>query len=168
VTLYNFPDVTDQWGNILWKVQVAHTDTDGRYVAEVSKGRVFVRAFDLPETEQPCLASAAVDHDTTIDVEIVPADRPATLPLAASPVITGVVYEAFPQGRRPVRGAYVWLFVHREFGVAGTHPDDAGRFFLCRVNAPVQVLVEGPPEYQPWSQIVPGSGDMFLEVELTR
>ena len=66
----------------------------------------------------------------------------------------------------------MWLFVNLssqlEFGVAGTHTDDAGRFFLCRVNAPVQILVEGPPEYQPWSQIIPGTGDMFLEVELTR
>jgi hypothetical protein len=54
-----------------------------------------------------------------------------------------------------------------EVPVATTQTDDAGRFFLCRVNAPVGLVVGGIG-YQPWSQLIPGTGDMDLEIELRR
>lgn len=143
------------------------TDHNGRYTAQVPKSRVFVMLADHYDGTQPCLASAAVDKDTTIDVQVVPA-RSAP-PMAASPMITGFVYETTPQGRNPVRGAGVWLdATGQEVFVAWTNTDDAGRFFLCRVNAPVLVGVSKGGYQTSWSQPVSGLGDMFFEIELRR
>jgi hypothetical protein len=161
------------------------TDHNGRYTAEVPKSRVFVKANGWSSASamfterQPCLASAAVDNDTNIDVQVVPAGQPSTSPPAASPMITGFVYETTPQGRNPLRGVDVWLEAGYEgYSVADTQTDDAGRFFLCRVNhSPVQWELAHTPVlmyvflsgYQRvGSQAIPGTGDMFLEIELKR
>lgn len=141
------------------------TDHNGRYTAQVPKSRVFVMLADHYDGTQPCLASAAVDKDTTIDVQVVPAG--STPPMAASPMITGFVYETTPQGRNPVRGAGVWLDASGdEVFVAWTGTDAGGRFFLCRVNAPVLVGVSASGYQTSWSQSIPGTGDMFFEIEL--
>jgi hypothetical protein len=143
------------------------SDDNGRYTAQVPKSWVFVSA-NVGEL-QPCVASAAVEKDTTIDVQVVPAGRSSTPPPAASPMITGFVYETTPQGRNPLRGVDVWLEVGYEgYFVAGNQTDDAGRFFLCRVNAPVLVGVSGAGYQTSWSQSIPGTGDMFFEIELRR
>jgi len=149
--------------------QSSTTDHNGRYTAQVPKARVFVSGWHPPDQEQPCLASAAVDKDTTIDVQFVPAGRSLPPPPASSPIITGLVYEMTPQGRNPLRGVYVELDASGDVPVALTQTDDAGRFFLCRVNAPV-VLGVGidPNRHQPWSQLIPGTSDMVLEIELKR
>jgi hypothetical protein len=88
--------------------------------------------------------------------------------LAASPVITGYVYEATPQGRRPLAGVHVSVDASWDVWVAYTRTDETGRFFLCRVNAPVQMVVSAGNGYQDWWQSIPGTGDMVLEVELKR
>ena len=112
--------------------EVFVTDHAGRYTAHLPKSRVFVMTDHYNGT-QPCLATAVVDKDTTIDVQVVPAGRSSTPPSAASPMITGFVYETTPQGRNPVRDAWVWLEVGiNSYPVAATRTDDAGRFFLCR------------------------------------
>ena len=142
-----------------------YTDNSGRYTAEVPKTRVFVSA-NVPGL-QPCVAGAAVDRDTTIDVQVVPAGSSFTPPPAASPMITGFVYETTPQGRKPLGGVGAWLEVGfaDSYRVAITQTDDAGRFFLCRVNAPVRMVVSSR---QDWAQSIPGTGDMFFEIELRR
>ena len=118
---------------------------------------------------QPCVASAAVDKDTTIDVQVVPPGRPPMPPSAASPMITGFVYETTPQGRNPLRGVDVWLEVGFEgYFVAGNQTDDAGRFFLCRVNAPVLMYVFLSGYQRVDARSIPGTGDMFFEIELKR
>jgi hypothetical protein len=147
------------------------TDQNGRYTAQVPKSRVFVKANGWSDASamfterQPCLASAAVDNDTNIDVQVVPAGQPSTSPPAASPMITGFVYETTPQGRKPLRGVGAWLEVGfgDSYPVAITQTDEAGRFFLCRVNVPVRM---GVSSYQDWFQSIPGTGDMFFEIEL--
>jgi hypothetical protein len=149
--------------------QSSTTDHNGRYAAQVPKAQVFVSGWHPPDQQQPCLASATVDKDTTIDVQFVPAGSSLTPPAAANPMITGLVYETTPQGRNPLRGLYVELDAAGDVPVALTQTDDAGRLFLCRVNAPV-VLGVGidPNRHQPWSRSIPGTGDMFLEIELKR
>jgi hypothetical protein len=151
------------------RAQSSTTDHNGRYIVQVPKAQVFVSGWHPPDQQQPCLASAAVDKDTTIDVQFAPAGRSLTPPPGASPMITGVIYETTPQGRNPLRGVYVELDASIDVPVALTQTDDAGRFFLCRVNAPV-VLGVGvdPNRYQRWSQLIPGTGDMVLEIELIR
>ena len=81
-------------------------------------------------------------------------------------MITGLVYETTSQGRKPLRGVVVWLEAGlSSYLVAVTQTDEAGRFFLCRVNAPVWM---GVSSYQEWFQSIPGTADSFFEVELKR
>jgi hypothetical protein len=83
-------------------------------------------------------------------------------------LITGFVFEATPQGRNPLRGVHVSVDASSDVWVAYTQTDDTGRFFLCRVNAPVQMVVSAGNGYQDWWQSIPGTGDMALEIELRR
>jgi hypothetical protein len=151
------------------------TDDHGRYTApHVPKSWVFVSAN--VSGLQPCVASALVDKDTTIDVQVIPEGRPSTPPPAASPMITGLVYETTSQGRKPLRGVDVGLEVGYEgYGVARTQTDDTGRFLLCRVNAPAQMvnapvlLYASSSGYQTAGPLsIPGTGDMSFEIELKR
>lgn len=143
------------------------TDDNGRYTAQVPpNSRVFVSARGPSGTLQPCLATAAVDKDTTIDVQVVSAGSSLTPPAAAGPMITGFVYETTSEGRKPLRGVEAWLEVgFGGYAVAFTQTDEAGRFFLCRVNVPVRM---GVSSYQDWFQFISGTGDLFFEIELRR
>ena len=144
------------------------TDDNGRYTANVRPGsRVFAYGRDVSGLWQPCLASALVDKDTTIDVGVVPAGSSLTPPAAASPMITGFVYEATAQGRKPLRGVVAWLEAGiNSYLVALTQTDEAGRFFLCRVNAPVWMGVSSPQE---WFQVNPWHcRRVFRGIELRR
>jgi hypothetical protein len=149
------------------KVEVVDTDQNGRYTAQVTvfpKTLVFVAGAGLHAAgQQPCLASALVDKDTTIDVEVLPVGSSSTPPPSASPMITGLVYETTSQGRKPVRGVWAHLQVGftDSWPVAKTQTDDAGRFFFCRVNRPVQMVVSEVAH-------IPGTGDMYFEIELRR
>jgi hypothetical protein len=148
--------------------QSSTTDHNGRYTAEVPKARVFVSAWHPPDQQQPCLASAAVDRNTTIDVEVVPAGSSSTPPPAASPIITGFVYETTAQGRTPLRGVHVSVEASADVWVGYSRTDDTGRFFLCRVNTPVRIVVAAGNGYQDLWQSISGTGDMVLEIELKR
>ena len=144
-----------------------HTDENGRYTARVPpKSRVYVYARDVSGPWQPCLATALVDKDTTIDVQVTPAGSSLTPPAAASPMITGFVYETTPQGRKPLPGVVAWLEAGQSsYLVAVTQTDEVGRFFLCRVNGPVWMGVRSREE---WFQSLPGGADLFFEIELRR
>lgn len=167
------------------KAGVVETDQNGRYTVEVQvpdsrplspKPLVFVAGAGLHAAgEQPCLASALVDKDTTIDVAIFPVGSSITPPAGAGPMITGFVYETTPQGRNPVRGVVAWLEVGwaDAFLTAKTQTDDAGRFFFCRVNAPVRMGVSRYQDmvaagYTGGVAHIPGTGDMFFEIEVKR
>lgn len=147
----------------------ASTDRNGRYMAHVPPARVFVTAWHPPDQHQPCLASAAIDGDTTLDVHVVPTGSTSTSIVKESPLITGIVYETTAQGRMPLRGIYVSLdaLPFLEVPVATTQTDETGRFVLCRVNAPVGLVVSGNG-YQPWSQLISGTSDASLDIELRR
>ena len=147
--------------------QSATTDQDGRYVADVVSGRVFVNAWHPPDQQQPCLASTAINGHATLDVQVVPSGTFASEP--AGPTLTGFVYETTPEGRRPLSGIYATLdavpFI--EVPVATTQTDSAGRFVLCRVDTGVGLSVSAAG-YTPWFGLIPGTGDMALEIELKR
>jgi hypothetical protein len=143
------------------------TDDNGHYTARASPGsRVFAYARDTTGPWQPCLASAVVNRDTSLDVHVVPQGNSLLPPPGASPLITGFVYETTAQGRRPLRGVVAWLEAGvNSYGVAVTQTDEGGRFFLCRANAPVWM---GVSSRQEWFQLIPGTGDSFFEIELRR
>jgi hypothetical protein len=167
------------------KAEVVDTDQNGRYTVQVQvpdsrplslKPLVFVTGAGLHALgQQPCLASAPVDKDTTIDVQVFPIGRSSTPPPAAGPMITGFVYETTPQGRKPLRGVWAWLEVGYGdlYWVARTQTDDAGRFFFCRVNAEVRMGVSGYQDmvvagYKDGVAFIPGTGDILFEIELRR
>jgi hypothetical protein len=90
-------------------------------------------------------------------------------------MITGVVYEMTPEGRNPLQGVWAWLEVGigDSFLVATTQTDEAGRFFFCRVNAPVRMVVSRYSDmeasgYRNGVVFIPGTGDMSFEIELQR
>lgn len=143
---------------------VYFTDENGRYTAGVTAGsRVFAYGRLTTGPWQPCLASAVVNKDTTIDVQVVPVGSSLTPPAAASPMITGFVYETTAQGRQPLQGIGVSLEVGvSSFLVAVTQTNESGHFFLCRVNAPVLMGVGSHQEP------IPGTDDSFFEIELRR
>jgi hypothetical protein len=146
----------------------ALTDQNGRYTTRVPAARVFVMASHPPDEQQPCLASAVVDKDTTLDVEVSPVGKSAPPASGGSPLVTGFVYETTPQGRSPLRGVYVSVDALVDVWAAHTRTDDTGRFFLCRVNAPVQMVVSSGNGHQDVWQSLPGTGDMHLDIELKR
>jgi hypothetical protein len=143
------------------------TDQNGRYSARVPGSRVFVTSLSS-DRQQPCVATVAVDEDTTLDVQVVPSGSAANPPAAASPLITGIVYETTLTGRIPVRRAVVALDESIDNYVAWTYTDDQGRFFLCRVTVPLLLGVNAGG-YQTWfSQRIAGTSDMNFEIELKR
>jgi hypothetical protein len=148
--------------------QVVTTDQCGRYMTSVPASRVFATAWHPPDQQQPCVASAAVNRDTTLDVEVLPTDGPSAPPSSASPLITGFVYESTPQGRKPLPGVHISVDASSDVWVAYTRTDDAGRFFLCRVNAPVQMVISAGNGYRDVWQSLPGTVDMVLDIELIR
>ena len=161
------------------RADVVVTDQNGRYTAVVTvlpKTRVFVTGAGLhAPDQQPCLASELVENDTIIDAQIVPTEHSVTPPPDAGPMITGFVYETTPQGRNPLRRVWAWLEVGLadSFPIARIQTDDAGRFFFCRVNAPVRMVVSGYQDmvasgYRGGTQFIPGTSDMFFEIELKR
>ncbi len=158
-------------------VQVVRSDQSGRYTLEMPKARAFVFAW-YPGSE-PCLATAAVDKDTALDVHVVPVGP--SLPLAAGPpMLTGIVYENTPQGKTPLRAADVWLEVGSGEGwpVARTRTDDAGRFRLCQFSygeAPWEVkypnlimYVDSPGHQRLWQHVFPSSSSLTLDITLQR
>jgi hypothetical protein len=147
-----------------WAINT-RSDSNGRYTVRVPESRVFVSAWNNTE-QQPCLASASVGSDTTLDVELVPEGIVRSAPSSASPLVTGTVYESDMNGRRqPVQGAGVWLDASSEAWVAYTETDAAGRFVLCRVNAPVRMDV-WVGEKDVASRSLPGNADLMLDIDI--
>jgi hypothetical protein len=158
---------------------VVETDQNGRYTVQVTvypKTLMFVTGAGLHAAgQQPCLANARIVEDTTLDVKVFPIGTTLTPPAAAGPMVTGFVYETTPQGRNPMRGIWAELQVGTAdyYAVARTQTDAAGRFFFCRVNAPVQLVVSSFEEmraagYERGVAFIPGTGDMHFEIELRR
>ena len=143
------------------------TDQDGRYSARVPKSRVFVTSLSSFR-QQSCVATAAVDKDTTLDVQLEPTGSTANPPTAASPLITGIVHETTPTGRIPVRRALVALDESLDNYVAWTYTDDGGHFYLCRVSVPLLMSVSANGYQTSFSQRIAGTRDLTLEIELKR
>jgi hypothetical protein len=110
------------------------------------------------------LAAAEVRSDTSLDVEIIPANTAAPLTLAG-PIIRGTVYETTPQGRNPLPDAAIELDASVDAYAGYTDTDDAGHFLLCRVNRPARMGVYRRG-YQSASRPLPGTGDMVIDIEL--
>jgi hypothetical protein len=152
--------------------QSARTDQNGRYSLSVPDSRVFA-SLGKQGALQPCLASAEVRSDTTLDVELISesdtlSGRVPDHWLSAHPLVTGEVYEATAGGGRiPLSGATIIVDVLVDVYQAFTKTDERGRFFLCRVNGPIRMDFE-LTGYEGTSRSVRGDTDIKLEIALTR
>jgi hypothetical protein len=98
---------------------------------------VFAVLFaDKPGFVQPCVASASVAADTSLDVQLVPeAGAAAGMPglKIASPTVSGVVFESTPQGRKAVAGARITAELTLDLVTATTITDAEGRYMVCAI-----------------------------------
>jgi hypothetical protein len=147
-------------------------DEDGRYTLLVPHG-VRLSFFGRPEY-QVCVASvtasqdAQLDHHRVLDVHQLGAKIPEVL-RRMEPLLTGVVYEATPGGRRPVAGARVMLDGLGGMGlpVAETRTDADGRYVLCAVpDSPELWLDASAPGYA--TAGAGAVGKSTLDLALTR
>jgi hypothetical protein len=150
-------------------VMPVNTDANGRYTASVPDSRVSVSAWSRAEL-QPCLINAEVRTDTLLDVQVVPiaeAQSVAARQLQSEgPIVSGQVYERTPAGNRPVADADVIVDISVDVYHAFTKTDVVGRFFLCRISAPIRIDV-GMTGYQ-WESRFLRDASTDLEIELRR
>jgi hypothetical protein len=119
-----------------WRVGPIQTDGDGRYSFQVPiDAWLRVEVFS---PYQPCVVTISASSNVSHDVHIVadPAQLGAHLPaelLAATPTLSGLVFENTPAGEQPLSG--VRLEVDMLWGLgdvsATTLTDSDGRYVLC-------------------------------------
>jgi hypothetical protein len=109
------------------------SNTEGRYVfSNVPRGTAIALA-SISGAGQQCVASAIVNADTVLDVEL-----GATYPshrLSRSPTLSGFVFERTAAGRQPIPNAsvsYDWDCGDGQ-PEAGTRTDAGGHYELCRL-----------------------------------
>ncbi len=121
------------------------SDTNGRF--SLTLQALFGRVIRLTARAglglyQLCAVHPAVDGDTTADIELV---APGVSLACGSPTLSGVVFEATPEGRRPVASAPVWYFSfgpHDSTDVY-TRTDAEGRYNFGGLPLSRGVLVAG-------------------------
>lgn len=101
----------------------------GRAVSVVATVGVFPPKFGL---YQVCAVHPTITADTSVEVELVaPGAIPETFD---SPIVSGVVFESSPEGRRPVADLSVsYVFGDGDGTDAYTLTDANGRYSFCRV-----------------------------------
>jgi hypothetical protein len=113
------------------------TDAEGRYRLVAPAGVFAILFADKPGYVQPCVAAANVAADTSLDIQLVPeAAAAAGMPpglKVASPIVSGVVFESTPQGRKPVAGARITAERILDLVTATTITDAEGRYMVCAI-----------------------------------
>jgi hypothetical protein len=170
--------VEGPYGNYPWFGLVS--DANGRFSAHVYQGRpVKVTAYEGPGfglwnqsgLSQLCAVHPTGIPDATVDIELtLPGIHPAKW---ESPVLSGVVFEAALEGRRPAADMAV---LYSSYGHDGadvyTRTDASGRYTFCGIPfGPGYVLpactraVTPPPGYRGTTFPVEIRGDTFLNAE---
>ena len=168
-TIFFWVEQRTDRGSTGWSQPVT-TDANGRYSTSVPDSRVSVSAWSRAEL-QPCLNSAQVLADTTLDVHVIP-EREAQSAAAdqlrsRGPIVTGQVYEVTGAGPRPLPGADIWVDISLDVYHALTKTDELGRFFLCHIDVPVRIDVD-LAGYQGVSRFMRGDSDTYLDIVLSR
>ena len=154
----------------------AYADAEGRYtIATLPNGStVLVHAMGGLDgagfhRHQPCVATAVVQGDTVVDVEFNHKDVPGS---GGSPTVSGVVFEAIPTGRQPVRDRQV-LYYAPNILAAHTITDANGRYEFCKVPVGVgKVFVTDPSDWDSGGpaaeRIVNVLGDVVVDLEISK
>ena len=156
------------------------SDANGRFSTNVYQGRpVKVTAYsgagsglwNQSGLSQVCAVHPTVNADATVDIELtLPGIQPARW---ESPVLSGVVFETAPEGRRPAADMAV---LYSSYGHDGadvyTRTDTSGRYTFCGIPfGPGYVMpactraVTPPPGYRGTTFSVEIRGDTSLNPE---
>ena len=170
--------VEGPYGNYPWFELVS--DANGRFSGNVHEGRpVKVTAYsgagsglwNQSGLSQVCAVHPTMNADATVDIELTLAGiQPARW---ESPVLSGVVFETTPEGRRPAADMAV---LYSSYGHDGadvyTRTDASGRYTFCGIpSGPGYVLpacsraVTPPPGYRGTTFSVEIRGDTSLDAE---
>jgi hypothetical protein len=165
---------TDREGYAMGRLPVG---ADGRYQVSVPGTAVRVRLKAVTATSyQPCGVTVTPAQHVVQDIHIVSDSRllggnlPSQLPITG-PVLSGIVYELTPDGRRPVPDARVELDGLWGLGLvtATTLTDADGRYTLCGVaQLPGLTVYASKPGYalfEEWRDLI---GRTTLDIELQR
>jgi len=128
-----------QTGNSGWRTPRVITGADGRYNFTLPAGALIRVQVNTLAAYQPCVTQiASVGSNASLDVHVIadPTELGAHLPselLAATPTLSGTVFETTALGRQPVPGARVQLDMFSGLGdvSAQTLTDSDGRYVLC-------------------------------------
>jgi hypothetical protein len=120
--------------------------------------------------EQPCGVNTLVRSDTRLDIELV--QTGTTGVTTGSPVLSGLVYEMTPAGRRPIADADV-AYVSGCSGLAEVYArtDGQGRYSFCRLPSGPGCVIAGLERYggRWFAERQIGTniqGDAVLDIEL--
>jgi hypothetical protein len=142
------------------------SDAEGRYVfGNVPRGTTVALARVSGILEQQCVASTTVQTDTVLDVELGEA-HPSTR-LLRSPIVSGVIFENTPAGRRPIPNApvsYDWDCLDGA-AEASTRSDANGRYEICRLprGGCVDVFLQ---DGRTASRLIDVQRDTVLDIEV--
>ena len=153
-----------------------YSDAEGRYTfADLHRATtVLVHAMGGLDNvgffrHQPCVAKAAINGDTLLDVEFNHKSMPGS---GGPPIVSGVVFHTTPAGRQPIQNRQVNYFAPSLLA-AYTLTDVNGRFEFCKVPLGMGKIVVTDP--QAWELGGPAAertvnvqGDMAVDLEITK
>ena len=147
-------------------------DSNGRYeLPHVLFGTYLQLRADKGARSQPCASYATVVGNMTLTVELVSKGSPPSQ--AASPIVSGMVYENTPQGRRPIEG-YAIGYQSNCRGLVQVYgwTDTGGRYSFCNLpRGDGCVIVFVPtPDWDTVDRVVPINvqGDHVVDIEIIR
>lgn len=143
------------------------TDDNGRYsMPRLPEGLIDAWA-SREGYAQPCFTSVSLRGDAVLDIELMSAatlslPNPPSPTTVTSPTLSGLVFEATPNGIRPISGATLTLEIGDGRGVT-TFSDGGGRYLFCHVPMSAE-LWAAAAGYARWMARVAVSGDTVLDV----
>jgi hypothetical protein len=155
---------------------MAYADAEGRYTfADLHRATtVLIHAMGGLDNvgffrHQPCVAKAAINGDTRLDVEFNHKSMPGS---GGPPLVSGVVFQTTSAGRQPVQNRRVIYYAPNVLG-AYTFTDDNGRFEFCKVPlGPGKVFVTDPEDWDlggpAAERTVNVQGNMVVDLEITK
>jgi hypothetical protein len=114
--------------NYPWYATSSETNGLFRVSVQALSGRVVrLTARAGPGLYQLCAVHPTIGADTTADIELA---APGVSLACGSPNLSGIAFEATPEGRRPVAGVPVWYFSFAPHDAADvyTRTDAQGRY----------------------------------------
>ncbi len=154
----------------------AYSDAEGRYTfADLHRATtIVVHAMGGLDNvgffrHQPCVAKAAINGDTRLDVEFNHKSVPGS---GGSPLVSGIVFQTTAAGRQAVQNRQVNYYAPNLLA-AYTYTDASGRFEFCKVPLGTgKIFVTDPQDWDfggpAAERTVNVQGNIVVELEITK